>query len=175
MNIAQDKQNNPNTPGLELEYQTLRDEILKRIDLRQQVVSIALTATAVFLGFGIENKNASLLFVYPPLAFFLAMAWAQNDISIKKLSGYIRDRIEESVLGLGWEKFIQENRTVVISKHLRFTMLSHGGVFLGSQILSVLVGVIVLDYRMYTNNWILIVIDIIAIVGVTWVLFRVRR
>lgn len=32
------------------EYATLRDEILKRIDLRQQLISMTLTIAAVFLG-----------------------------------------------------------------------------------------------------------------------------
>ncbi len=53
---------------VDLEYNSLRGEIIKRIELRQQMVTVTLTIAGVFLGVGITNKAVAL--VYPPIAYF---------------------------------------------------------------------------------------------------------
>lgn len=67
------------------ECATLRGEILKRIDLRQQLMSMTLTIAAVFLGVGLGIQSVAL--IYPVLASLLAMAWSQNDGCIRANSG----------------------------------------------------------------------------------------
>src|SRR3990172_6680735 len=54
--------------GIELEYTTLRSEILKRIEMRQQIVSIALTLAGTFLGAGLSNESGAL--IHPTLDAF---------------------------------------------------------------------------------------------------------
>jgi hypothetical protein len=65
---------------LELEYQQCRAEILKRIELRQQLIQITLTFAGVLIGVGVQSRNMLISSIYPPLAFCFAMLWAQNDI-----------------------------------------------------------------------------------------------
>lgn len=60
--------------GIDLEHKALRDEILTRIRLRQQIVGATLTLSGAFLGFGL--KHVAVALIYPPLAFFLALGWA---------------------------------------------------------------------------------------------------
>jgi hypothetical protein len=43
----------------ELEYTSIRAEILKRIELRQQLMSITLTLAGAFIGFGVSNTLLS--------------------------------------------------------------------------------------------------------------------
>ncbi|MFM7220961.1 MAG: DNA-binding protein [Nodosilinea sp.] len=72
----------------ELEYTSIRDEILKRMELRLQIMSVTLTLAGAFIGFGVSNTLLSL--VYPPLAALLAMLWVQNDTRSRQLGKYIQ-------------------------------------------------------------------------------------
>ena len=53
-------------PGCKLEYNALRSEVLKRIEMRQQIMSITLTLAGVFIGFGL--KDSEVAFIYPFIA-----------------------------------------------------------------------------------------------------------
>ncbi|MGZ9234768.1 MAG: hypothetical protein ACXW4E_04520 [Anaerolineales bacterium] len=70
--------------SIEMEYASLRGEIRKRIEMRQQIVSVTLTLAGIFLGVGLATQTVTL--VYPPLAMFLAFGWAQNDFRIRDLA-----------------------------------------------------------------------------------------
>ncbi|MFC1716977.1 hypothetical protein ACFL6S_25135 [Candidatus Poribacteria bacterium] len=81
------------------EYASLRSEILKRIELRHQVIIAALTIAGVFLGFGAKGDSHPLvILVYPPIAASLAFAWYHNESGIRNLARYIRSNIERSLL-----------------------------------------------------------------------------
>ena len=58
--------------NMKLEYNALRSEIVERIGLRQQMLSITLTVTGVVLGFGVNNGTIAL--ILPPLILFLVSA-----------------------------------------------------------------------------------------------------
>ena len=51
---------NLNPPGIGLEYNSLRGEILKRIALRQQIISVTLTLAGVFLVFGLTTATVAV-------------------------------------------------------------------------------------------------------------------
>src|SRR5580765_2604773 len=76
-----------------VEYATLRDEILRRQDSRQQTLSVALTLAGAFLGLG-WNAGPVVLLLYPLIALLLAVGWAQNEVFIKQINAYIRERLE---------------------------------------------------------------------------------
>jgi hypothetical protein len=78
MRTHSNKNNTVDIDKIATEYNALRDEILKRIELRQQFVSMTLTIAGVFLGIGVTTDTIAL--VYPLLATFLAIGWAQNDL-----------------------------------------------------------------------------------------------
>lgn len=158
--------------GLELEYTTLRNEILKRIELRQQIIAVALTLAGVFLGVGVTKEIVVL--IYPPLATFLAFGWAQNDSRIRSAAKYIRENIEPR-LGLGFEKSNQEERKIHSSKlgSWRFIVVSHGGIFLASQLMAI--GIELSRLTFSPLKWGLLLTDIFALAIVSWLLRKVAR
>lgn len=158
--------------GIELEYTTLRSEILKRIEMRQQIVSIALTLAGIFLGIGLGNESVAL--IYPPLAMFLAFGWAQNDYRIRDSAKYIRENLESAMPGLGYETYVQQKRQS--SEGLgswRFVVLSHGGVFLITQLLAITIELIKFTFN--PLEWVLLVVDLIAVLVVTWIMTQSGR
>ncbi|MBZ0289043.1 MAG: hypothetical protein K8I30_15600 [Anaerolineae bacterium] len=139
------------------EYATLREEILRRIELRQQLISITLTIAAVFLGVGLGSSTVA--FVFPPLAALLALAWRQNDFRTRRLAEYIREHQEKEIDGLGWERYCQTNR-----RDWRGVVIAHAGTFLLVQLLAVGVG-----FFTFRSTWpeiSLLVVDIISMVFV---------
>lgn len=146
--------------GIELEHKALRDEILTRIKLRQQIVVATLTLSATSLGFGL--KYAAIAFIYPPLALFLAIGWAQNDYRIRNLATYIRNQLEPSFVTDGWEKKTMESREKMGSHDWRYVILSHGGVFILSQLLAIGVGISKFDST--SIECFLLVVDIFSVI-----------
>jgi len=159
--------------GIELEYAQARSEILKRIELRQQIAAVTLTLAGIFLGVGVTTEAVAL--VYPPLAMFLAFGWAQNDFRVRDLAKYIREDIETKIPGLRYETHVQKQRATK-GRGLgswRFVVFSHGGIFLFTQLMAILVEVTKLTFN--TLEYVLLSIDSLAIVLVAWVLIQSRR
>src|SRR5712692_7428109 len=91
---------------LAAEYTSLREEIIKRIEIQHQLLSLALIAPGTVLAIGFQTRSASLLFVYPLLGMFLSAVWLSNSIAIHDIAGYIRSQIQPRV-GEGraiWER-----------------------------------------------------------------------
>ncbi|MBI5962964.1 MAG: hypothetical protein HY863_05775 [Chloroflexi bacterium] len=149
--------------GVDLEYNSLRGEILKRIELRQQIISITLTLAGIFLSFGLSTDTVAL--IYPPLAAFLAIAWAQNDFRVRDLATYIRENLETVPIGLGYETYVQRAR----SKNgklsaWRFVVISHTGIFIFTQLMAVGIELLKsMPIVLTPLEWVLLVIDFISI------------
>jgi len=134
-----------------LEYNALRDEILKRIDLRQEIISITLVLltailSATFAQKGLEENFStleipSLAFIYPPIATSLALGWIQHEYRINLLGNYIHEHIEKSIPGLGWEKYVVIKTSEGSKLKWYYILLSHGGVFIWSEIIAIIVGI----------------------------------
>jgi hypothetical protein len=73
------------------EYDALRAEILKRIEIMYQISALALVAPATLFAFGLGAKNATVILVYPVLALFLSLLWANYDGRCRQLGFYIID------------------------------------------------------------------------------------
>ena len=69
----------------EMEYLSLRDEVMKRVESRQQLLSIALTLAGAFLGIGWGTGGAVALQLFPPLVTLLAVGWVQNEVRIEQI------------------------------------------------------------------------------------------
>jgi hypothetical protein len=156
---------------LAIEYNALRDEIVKRIGLRQQTLSITLTIAGVFLGIGVTTRAVAL--VYPALATFLAIGWAQNDLRIKHAATYIRDYLEIKTPHLGWETHVHERREETRGRAFRLVILSHGGIFVLTQVVAVVIGL--LTFSGTALEWALLGIDVLAILAVLWIATLARR
>ena len=163
--------------GAETEYSAMREEILTRIKLRQQIVTGTLTLGGALLAVGIERPLVALL--YPPLAAFLAISWAQNDYRVRDLSSYIRKQIEPLLPAVRWESHLHERRSGKGLGSWRFVVLAHGGLFLFTQLLAVALGaawvVVQTGTREKIIGWGLTVSGLLAIGIVIWVLWRARR
>ena len=167
MSINPGDRSNIDMRGIEMEYASLRSEILKRIEMRQQIVSVTLTLAGIFLGVGIGTQSVAL--VYPPLATFLAFGWAQNDFRIRDLAKYIRERIETAMPGVAYESYVQEKRGRSAGLgSWRFVVLSHGGIFLSTQVMAIGIGLA--SFAFDALAWALIGIDIVAALVVIWLM-----
>lgn len=125
--------------GLLAEYNALRSEILKRIDLRNSIQFGTLTFAGVLLGFGITIPTLTLIYVI--ISTFLAAAWVQSDVVISDLGKYIRDRMENPQTGLHWETHRQQDRLTSMrnKKFQPSVVFSTGGVFLVTQAVAILI------------------------------------
>lgn len=157
--------------GMKIEYTTLKSESVQRIGLRQQLISITLTITGVMLGFGVNNGLIAL--IYPPLALFLVITWVQNDARIRDIAKYIREEIELKFPGLYWETYVQKERELSKNTKRQRTILSHGGIFVFTQLIAILVGCfkIIISPMAIT----LLVIDILSVIFVLVTLRFARR
>lgn len=123
------------------EYDALRSELLKRIEIMYQICTLALAAPTTLFAFGLGTQNASVILIYPILAMFLAIMWANYHVRCRQLGFYIKTHIE-SHFGddvMCWEHYMETNR----SKYKLFDwgkIWSTVGIFVGSEILAIVVG-----------------------------------
>src|SRR5262245_32918166 len=110
----------------ELEYIALREEVLNRIEARQQIISITLTIAGAFLGGG-WITSVIVLLIYPALAVLLAAGWGQNEVRIRQLNAYIRDQLEGNIPGLGWERYSRQRESELKVFGWPVDLLSVGG------------------------------------------------
>jgi len=147
----------------ELEYQQCKAEILKRIELRQQLVQITLTFAGVLIGVGVQSRNMLISSIYPPLAFCFAMLWAQNDIRGRQLGQYIREEIEG---GMGrWENFYRSRLSAeTVFGGYPLSIMAPGGAFVITEVVAI---VFLAFYAVNSpkERWILLVIDALALLG----------
>lgn len=90
------------------QYVSLRNEVEKRIEIRQQILALTLLVAGTFLTVGVQpNVTELVLLFYPIIAMFLAAIWAHNDLRIGQLNFYIRTELEKYFgrFGPGWEAF----------------------------------------------------------------------
>jgi hypothetical protein len=89
------------------QYRSLRDEIDRRVDSRQQILYLTLLAASTFLAFGVQMGTSYLvLLFYPVLALFLAALWSHNDLRIGQINYFIRTELEMHLGDLPkWEAY----------------------------------------------------------------------
>ncbi|HJT59523.1 MAG TPA: hypothetical protein VJ761_23645 [Ktedonobacteraceae bacterium] len=90
------------------QYRSLRSEIEKRIDIRQQIMALTLLVAGTFLTVGVQSGvPAVVLLFYPVIAMFLGAIWEHNDLRVGQINFYIRTEVEKHLgaLGPGWEAF----------------------------------------------------------------------
>lgn len=148
---------------IELEYQQLRAEILKRMELRHQMLQMTLTFAGILIGVGAQTRNPLLSSIYPPLALCFAMLWAQNDIRARQLGNFIRTEIENDPGR--WENFFRRElaRAGNFGNH-PLSIVAPAGAFLISELMAVAFCIFDLSARSW-KWWLLLVLDLAAIVG----------
>lgn len=164
-------------PCLQMEYSAIRNEILKRIELRQSIIQMTLTLAAAFLSVGLIQipsiinsvTQFSVVLIYPPIALGLAGGWYHLDKRIRDSVTYIRRYIEPTFPCLDWEKHKQKQRDdemkgknsrLGLGRLGRQVVLSHGIVFVGTQIMALVIGSIPLIKAKQETNQDVVLIDI---------------
>jgi len=124
--------NNSSKLSLDIQYNAVREEILTRIKLRQQLLFFSLTFAGALLA--LLEKFSIVVFLYPILSMFLALSWVQNDYRIADLGRYIRKYLE---IDNGWETYIHKNRSSKFLNSWRLVTLSNIGSLVTAQIVSI--------------------------------------
>jgi 8-oxo-dGTP diphosphatase len=162
------------------EYTVLKEEVVERIDARNQVLSFTLAIAGVFLTLGAQREvfvEPAIMLIYPLLAACLATVWAQNDIRTGQIGEYIKAWIEPRMEGLHWEHFLSREYRQRQNWLMRHTVeLSTYGVFLLSQVGVVLVAAYQADWGFSWIEWVLLVSDAVALVLTAYfITYRRRR
>lgn len=123
------------------EYHELRTEIVKRIDIQHQLISIAVIAPGTLLTVGIQSRSALLVLLYPIFATFLAAAWSHNGRRAWTIGQYLDGRIRAFGAAdiMAWEGYF---RDLSHRRRLgRLNFFASQGIFLGTQALAIVIGV----------------------------------
>lgn len=161
-------------PGSTLEYSTLRDELLRRIDSRQQSISVILGMAGGFLGVG-WGAGAIVLLIYPVLALLLGAAWSQNEIRIAQLSAYLAE-LEKRIPNLGWESYSRLKDKGNLFATLPIELLAIAGILLLTQWLAFGLGLYQFTEGTSLIHWIMLSVDLAAIIALlALVAYLVRR
>jgi hypothetical protein len=158
-----------------------REVRLKRIELRQQILSITLVLLAAILSAAFAQKgleeyfptlNApSVAFIYPPIATSLALGWVQQEYRINLLGKYIYDNIEKAIPALGWEKHVVADTSESTKLKWHYILLSHGSVFIWTEIIAIIVGISMLKNTVLESG--LIIIDVLSFVIIIIILYNI--
>lgn len=143
------------------EYTSLRDEVIRRTEMRNNIITLAIGVAGALLGFSFTNPEIAL--IYPPLAFFICMMWAQNDIRALQISDYLQ-QLETKDSLLGWVTYYKkvQGRGSFI-KGLPFSVIAPGGVFIITSLIALGIGWSVwLTKTLYT---ILMITDAVFIIA----------
>ena len=147
------------------EYEALRQETVKRIDLQQQMATIALTAVSAFFLVGSQGETVGqLALLYPPMALLFSTAWLHHHMRIMELGDYVKG-IEDKLNVQGWE-----HRTELTTERDKLKCLvsvtSVNGVFLASQLASLGFGLASWKPEGFAGGtwllWPLVAIDLLA-------------
>jgi hypothetical protein len=145
------------------EFKVLREEILKRFELRSRIVEITLVATGAVWTAALQSEDiARVLFVYPVLVVLLASIWASQGRTIRTIGRHIREEIEPCQPGLQWETKTRARRKNVPHQS-RARMLSEGGLFLAIQFVTISLGIYITMKE--SLDWRIIVVEAALLLG----------
>jgi hypothetical protein len=92
------------------EYQSLRSEILKLIEMQGQLIALTVVAFGTVLSVGFQAKNPAIVLVHPILALILGVSWMNHAHSVCRCAAYIQAKEETlgSMTRFGWEHFVRD-------------------------------------------------------------------
>jgi hypothetical protein len=106
------------------EYKALRDEIVKRIELQNQIFPVLLVAFGTIITVGVQSQNGGLIILlYPIIALFLSFAWVSQTEAIQSAAIYIKEYIE--IDNHSWEN--RYNIKDIVQNSIKFDVTTHGG------------------------------------------------
>lgn len=150
------------------EYNALRSEILKRIELMHQVASLGFLVPGTIFAFGFQTKDATILLLYPLLALVLSLLWSQHERRARECGYYIYTHIETKFeKAMNWEHFMDATRTLdrFFDQYANWAAI---GIFSGTSILAIVVGIpVAIQFGTIVPLWLLLSTAFLAIVLIT--------
>ena len=158
------------------EYNALREEIVKHIEIEHQLISLALIAPGTILTIGFQTNNASLIFLYPILGLFLSIVWLANYESVYNLASYIRTHIEANAghNNIGWESTRKSTLPGWNAWSDSLYFYGSRGILIGTELLALLAGLLLTKHNL-TENILLAVASVSSIVTIILLLIRPAR
>ncbi len=145
------------------EYAALREEIVKRVELQHQLISLSILVAGTFYSVGLQPNSSMVPLIFPFLAMFLAAAWFHNELLVIQIGGYIRYRIEPTFQVLGWDSILP---TLSADRRTPLGLLdvfAARGILIGSQILAVFISLIASNLQVDNTRLVLMALDILVI------------
>jgi hypothetical protein len=163
--VPKNEQVNPRDQFALAEYNNLRMEILKMIELQSQLLNIIVIAFGTVVSVGLQTRNAAIIAIHPILALILGICWLNHNYAIIRAADYIRSRLEARFYENdceGWECYVLDYKI----SHARIGRIGERAIFSGSSLVAVLAAV----YIGANNLWSIIVIMIAAVFTVATIL-----
>jgi len=155
----------------EKEYESLREEIIKRIEIRHQIIFTNITLSGIIMGFGINMPDLS--FIFPPLAFALTLMWAQNDLRALQISDYLQS-FENNDTKLGWITFYKKIQGKSSFKLFwPISILAPGSMFFLTSVMSMGIGLF--HFKCTFFSWTLLILDILSIIGIIVMMILAKK
>jgi len=125
-----------------VQFNALRAEVLERMNLRQQILTVALAGVSIF-SVGVTGDIALPIFLlfYPPLGLCLAIAWSHHDVRTGEIGEYLLRHIEPHFAALKWEKFMRELYTSKDNIGKRMAEYASIGTFIGTEIAAIILAI----------------------------------
>ena len=134
------------------QYRSLREEIIQRVQARQQMWYVLLFIAGTFFTIGVQPGIAAwTILLYPLITLFFSTNWAHNDTRIDQITWYIQYEIEKPLEFMGWETYRTQKfrRTLWAKKQHHPLALVSGlqtfsarGVFLTTQLMALCIGMV---------------------------------
>jgi hypothetical protein len=148
------------------EYNNLRMEILKMIELQSQLLNIIVVAFGAVVTVGLQTRNAAIIAIHPILALILGICWLNHNYAIIRAADYIRSRLESRFYKNereGWEHYILDYKI----SHARIGRLGERAIFSGSSLVAVLAAF----YVGANNLWGIVAVITVTVFTVATILF----
>jgi hypothetical protein len=135
------------TQAVLAEYNSMRNEVIKRIELRYQIINLSLVISGVLFTTGFNSKQASVFLIYPFISSLLFSLWLHNGNAIMVIGTYLRDKIEIEFFdrkGPAWEIGVgeraQKTTPSIWWSSDRSDVFFSGGIFLVTQLVAIYLG-----------------------------------
>ena len=123
------------------EYKSLRDEILKRIEIRYALRALAITALGAIVAFALnrpDHKEAAIILLLSPfLVLCLAASWAHNTYEINRINQYLKTEHKSK-----WESTSEQYKETTQDLFLR---IINNLIFTFSAIIPAIIGIILIQ------------------------------
>jgi hypothetical protein len=154
-----------------VEFEKLKEEVLKRIEIRFQLIALAIVAPGTIIAVGLQTRNATLMLLYPILSMFLTGAYASNEHQVKQIREYLKwIEVKLGKHNMCWQHFSSH---ILRKKAIEMHLLSSIGIFFGIGLVMILGALSFLTYN--TSNTVLLVTSIFCVLLMPIILYSSIR